>query len=52
VPRAATREKARRGGLNTIERGGLRVQIIRKTYEGGNYFDHVHVGVSCVVATA
>jgi hypothetical protein len=26
-------------------RTGLRIQIIWKTYEGGDHFDHVHVGV-------
>src|SRR5918995_5853589 len=41
-PAAAARAMARDGGLYTIERGGLRIQIIWKTYEGGqNHFHHV-----------
>ena len=44
-PIATARANARRGGLFTIRRGGLRIQIIWKTLEGGNHYDHVHVGV-------
>jgi hypothetical protein len=36
---------ARRGGLYTLRRGGLRIQCIWKTYAGGNHYTHVHVGV-------
>ena len=50
-PATAAREKARQGGLYTIERGGLRIQIIWKTYEGGNHFHHIHVGVRRLTAT-
>jgi hypothetical protein len=41
--RAAT--IARRGGLETLRRGALRIQCIWKTYAGGNHHTHVHVGV-------
>jgi hypothetical protein len=33
------------GGLMTLYHGGLRIQCIWKTYEGGDHFTHVHVGV-------
>jgi hypothetical protein len=35
---------ARRGGLYTLEHDGLRIQCIWKTDEGGNHYNHVHVG--------
>jgi hypothetical protein len=38
--------KARQGGLYTIWRGKERIQVIWKTYEGGNHYDHVHIGDS------
>src|SRR5688500_14076930 len=44
-PVATARASARKGGLFTIERYGLRIQIIWKTLQGGNHYDHVHVGV-------
>ena len=44
-PPGSARDKAATGGLYTIERDGLRIQIIYKTYEGGDHFNHVHVGV-------
>ena len=44
-PPDSARDKAATGGLYTIERDGLRIQIIYKTYEGGDHFNHVHVGV-------
>jgi hypothetical protein len=44
-PIAAARANARRGGLFTIQRGGLLIQIIWKTLEGGDHYDHVHIGV-------
>ena len=44
-PISTARANARRGGLFTIQRGGLRIQIIWKTLQGGNHYDHVHVGV-------
>ncbi len=33
------------GGLITLYHAGLRIQCIWKTYEGGDHFTHVHVGV-------
>jgi hypothetical protein len=51
-PAAAAKAKAAKGGLYTIERGGLRIQIIWKTYEGGDHYNHVHVGVRPVAAAA
>jgi hypothetical protein len=44
-PVETARANARRGGLFTIRHGGLRIQIIWKTLEGGDHFHHVHVGV-------
>lgn len=44
TPQRAAR-LARRGGVNTINRGGLRIQILWKTYVGGNHFSHPHVGL-------
>jgi hypothetical protein len=38
-------EMARRGGLETLQRGALRIQCIWKTFAGGNHHTHVHVGV-------
>jgi hypothetical protein len=43
-PRQAAAE-AIRGGLYTRVHGALRVQCIWKTYEGGDHYNHVHVGV-------
>jgi hypothetical protein len=43
-PRRAASE-ARRGGLYTLHHAGLRIQCIWKTYEGGDHYTHVHVGV-------
>jgi hypothetical protein len=42
---ADAKAKARTGGLFTITHGGLRIQCIWKTNEGGNHHNHVHVGV-------
>jgi hypothetical protein len=39
-------EKARQGGLYTVWRGKERIQVIWKTYEGGNHHDHIHIGDS------
>lgn len=36
---------SRNGGLYNITVGGLRIQVIWKTNQGGNHFDHVHVGI-------
>ena len=44
MPRAQAIETARRGGLFTLERRGLRIQCIWKTDAGGNHHNHVHAG--------
>jgi acetyl esterase len=49
---STARANARGGGLFTIQRGGLRIQIIWKTVQGGNHFDHVHVGIRNVDAVS
>jgi hypothetical protein len=36
--------ECRSGGLYTRYHEGLRIQVIWKTYEGGDHFDHVHIG--------
>ena len=51
-PAAAARANAQRGGLFTIRRGGLRIQIIWKTLDGGNHYDHIHVGLRRETGTA
>jgi len=28
-----------------VERNGFRIQVLYRTYTGGNHFDHIHVGV-------
>lgn len=43
-PAAKAGAECRRGGLYTRYRDGLRIQVIWKTYEGGDHFDHVHIG--------
>lgn len=45
VSRAQARRMARKGGLFNISHGGHRWQVIWKTGEGGNHYNHVHVGV-------
>jgi hypothetical protein len=40
----AAASECHRGGLYTRYRDGLRIQVIWKTYEGGDHFDHVHIG--------
>lgn len=37
-------DSARRGGLFTLERDGLRIQCIWKTDAGGSHHNHVHAG--------
>jgi hypothetical protein len=44
-PQASARTKALKGGAYTITRAGLRIQIIWKSYVGGNHYDHIHVGL-------
>ncbi len=45
VPPPQAAREAQQGGLYTLTHGGLRVQCIWKTYQGGNHHNHVHVGV-------
>jgi hypothetical protein len=51
-PPAEAKAKAAKGGLYTLDRGSLRIQIIWKTYEGGDHYNHVHVGVRPTAAAA
>jgi hypothetical protein len=44
MPRVEAIDSARRGGLFTLERDGLRIQCIWKTDVGGNHHNHVHAG--------
>lgn len=44
VPRRRAQKLARAGGVWNFNRGGYRYQILWKTNEGGNHFNHVHVG--------
>lgn len=34
----------RTGGVLSVERCGIRFQLLWRTYVGGNHYDHVHVG--------
>ncbi|MGH2945813.1 MAG: lytic murein transglycosylase [Solirubrobacteraceae bacterium] len=43
-PRAQAAREAGAGGLFNREHNGLRIQVIWKTYEGGNHHNHVHIG--------
>lgn len=45
VSKETAREYAKKGGLYNIHYKGKRVQIIWKTLEGGDHYNHVHVGV-------
>lgn len=45
VPRGRAVQMARHGGAFTLHHGGHRIQIIWKSYVGGNHHDHVHVGI-------
>lgn len=50
VPQAQARQMAQSGGLYTLTPTsgplkGHRVQIIWKTYQGGNHHNHVHIGI-------
>jgi hypothetical protein len=42
-PKKASAE-AHRGGVFTINRGGVRYQVLWKTMTGGNHYTHVHLG--------
>ena len=33
------------GGASNLTAGGLRIQIIWKSYTGGNHYNHIHVGI-------
>lgn len=43
---AKAEAEAEAGGLYTLYHGGLRIQCIWKTYEGGDHYNHVHVGAA------
>jgi len=50
VPRAQARQMAQKGGLYTLTPSsgplkGTRVQVIWKTYDGGDHHNHVHIGI-------
>jgi hypothetical protein len=50
VPREQARKMAQQGGLFTLTPrsgplAGRRVQVIWKTYEGGDHHNHVHIGI-------
>jgi Putative peptidoglycan binding domain len=45
VPAATAHAEARAGGLFTNTHDNMRIQCIWKTANGGNYHNHVHVGV-------
>lgn len=49
-PQAAALASGKRGGLVNVNHAGYRFQIIWKTNEGGNHFNHVHVGIKRLVA--
>jgi len=42
---ATARRNARDGGAFTIVRRGLRIQIIWKSYVGGDHYNHVHLSM-------
>jgi hypothetical protein len=44
TPPARAQVQAPSGGLYTLYGLGLRIQCIWKTYEGGDHYDHVHIG--------
>lgn len=45
VPGERALRLVRTGGLITLYHAGLRIQCIWKTFEGGDHYTHVHVGV-------
>jgi hypothetical protein len=45
VPPARVDRMVRTGGLFTLYYAGLRIQCIWKTFDGGNHYTHLHVGV-------
>lgn len=44
TPPARAQAEAQSGGLYTLHHAGLRIQCIWKTYEGGDHYNHVHIG--------
>jgi hypothetical protein len=45
VPKKRAMQMARHGGLFNVNWHGHRVQVIWKTYEGGDHYSHVHLGI-------
>lgn len=45
IPVGQAKQFARSGGDLSTEFAGYRVQILWKTWTGGNHFNHVHVGI-------
>jgi hypothetical protein len=45
VPAAKAKLWSKNGGLYNVTKNGTRYQIIWKTNEGGNHYNHVHVGL-------
>jgi hypothetical protein len=45
VSRKKARQMAQKGGLYNVNYKGHRYQVIWKTDQGGNHYNHVHVGV-------
>lgn len=44
VPQAQAARFVQNGGIYNVTRGGHRYQVIWKTNEGGNHYNHVHIG--------
>jgi hypothetical protein len=44
-PQPSAHAKALEGGAYTITQAGLRIQIIWKSYVGGDHYNHIHVGL-------
>jgi hypothetical protein len=44
--RDVAEQLAREGGIANIQYDGRRVQVIGNTTQGGNHYNHLHVGVS------
>lgn len=45
VSPSKAKKMAKQGGLFTLNHEGRRIQVIWKTYEGGNHHNHVHIGI-------
>ena len=48
TPPPQAQAEAEQGGLYTLYHRGLRIQCIWKTYEGGDHFNHVHIGARSI----